>query len=327
MTKYRILLVEELVLSDSAEFFVESDTPAGAAAILIKARQAGLDEDTDTVHLPDGQRAQITPQNIVESRLFCVLLDDAGNQIVEIPTDPDLRAKKAPQPVAPRAPDENVGDAQWIYDPREWDCTYSWRDRGQLAEAADLALGEIREFASLIDGPLIHAARIPTAFDEDGLPEETEVQWFRSRSEAQSSLAVAWGKSPNSEYAIPSLSPWGPIETLRFIAPGIYAASTPNHGGIHLSPTLNADMPDDMRSANGWYEEDSKWSFVALKYPAPFRAQTGVDPRHPLKTAYECALECARHWYPDIVARFLNDDAARRADASEPGDHQPSTPA
>lgn len=30
MTKYRILLVEELVLSDSAEFLVESDTPTGA---------------------------------------------------------------------------------------------------------------------------------------------------------------------------------------------------------------------------------------------------------------------------------------------------------
>ncbi len=313
MPRFRILLVEEHVLSDSAEFFIDSDTPNAAATALIKARQAGLDEDTDTVHLPDGQRAQITPQNIVATRLFCVHLDENGDQIGTIePDDPALRAKRAPQPSSALVSTKNDEHPQWLYDPTDWGGAYSWRDRWLLTQAADLSLGELREFASLVDGPPIYAARLPIAFDEDGLPDETQVDWFRSRSEAQTALALAWGKSPNPEYAVPAFSPWGPIETLRFIAPGIYTVSTPSHGGIHLSPTLNADMPDDMRSANGWYEEDCKWSLVALKYPAPFQAQTGVDPRQPSKTAYEFALECARHWYPDIFVRFVQDQQARQ---------------
>ena len=91
MPKHRILLVEELVLSDSAEFLVDAITPRDAAAYLIKARLSALDEDTDTVHLPDGQRAKITPEAVVRSRLFCMLLDEAGNQICEIePADPEI---------------------------------------------------------------------------------------------------------------------------------------------------------------------------------------------------------------------------------------------
>ena len=159
-------------------------------------------------------------------------------------------------------------------------------------------------------------------FDEDSWPDETEVRWFRGKSEAHTALALAWGNSPNPEYAPPAHSPWGGIDALRFIAPGIFEVSTRSHGGIHLSPTLNADMPDDMRSSDAWYEEDVEWSLVALKYPAPFKAMTDVDPRDPEKSAYELALQCARHWYPDIVARYLQKEkpaheAGESADAAE----------
>jgi hypothetical protein len=37
-------------------------------------------------------------------------------------------------------------------------------------------------------------------------------------------------------------------------------------------------MPDYMRSATFWYEEDCQWSLVALKYPKLFKAQIGNDP-------------------------------------------------
>jgi hypothetical protein len=76
----------------------------------------------------------------------------------------------------------------------------------------------------------------------------------------------------------------------------------------------NAHFADD--------EDDVRWSLVALKYPAPFKALTDVDPRDPEKSAYELALQCARHWYPDIVARYLQKEkpaheAGESADAAD----------
>ena len=104
MPKHRILLVEELVLSDSAEFIVDAETPGVAASRLIRARCDGLDQDSDLVQLPDGQIGEIKPQDVARCRLFCVLLDDAGNQIAEIePAEPKLVARKAPQPLASNA--------------------------------------------------------------------------------------------------------------------------------------------------------------------------------------------------------------------------------
>jgi hypothetical protein len=88
MRKFRILLVEELVLSDSGEFTIEASTPAEAAAALIEARYAGLDNDDDTVRLPDGQTQHIEPEDVVRSSIFCMLLDDDGYEIGEIEISP-----------------------------------------------------------------------------------------------------------------------------------------------------------------------------------------------------------------------------------------------
>jgi hypothetical protein len=103
---------------------------------------------------------------------------------------------------------------------------------------------------------------------------------------------------------------------LLYIAPGIYEISTVSHGGLKLSPRLNDAMPDFMRSTDGWYEEDCKWSLVAIKYPEPFKAETGIDPKQPSKTAYEVALECARHWYPNAVKQFFNTNNPTQGTAS-----------
>ena len=92
MPKFRILLVEELVLSDSGEFTIEASTPAEAAAALIEARHAGLDNDDDTVRLPDGQTQHIEPEDVVRSRTFCVLLDEDGDEVGEI----EMSAKAHP---------------------------------------------------------------------------------------------------------------------------------------------------------------------------------------------------------------------------------------
>lgn len=87
MPKYRLLLVEELVLSDCAEFHVDAPTEADAAAFLINARHEGLDRDSNLVSLPDGQSHNIEPEDIVRSRVFCVLLDEKGEEIREIIPD------------------------------------------------------------------------------------------------------------------------------------------------------------------------------------------------------------------------------------------------
>lgn len=90
MSKYRMLLVEELVESDCGEFDVEASTPEAAAAILIDAHGRARDEDSSWVSLPDGQRRRIEPENVVRTRVFCVLLDEKGDDVREIdPNNPE----------------------------------------------------------------------------------------------------------------------------------------------------------------------------------------------------------------------------------------------
>lgn len=95
MPKFRILLVEELMLSDSGEFTIEASTPAEAVAALIEARHVGLDNDDDTVRLPDGQTQHIEPEDVVRSRTFCVLLDDDGDEIGESEISPKAHRRRS----------------------------------------------------------------------------------------------------------------------------------------------------------------------------------------------------------------------------------------
>jgi hypothetical protein len=84
MPTFRMLLVEELVESDSGEFSVDAQTPQDAAALLIEAHNRARDQCTSWVTLPDGQKRHIEPENVVRTRVFCVLLDDKGEEVAEI---------------------------------------------------------------------------------------------------------------------------------------------------------------------------------------------------------------------------------------------------
>ena len=81
-------------------------------------------------------------------------------------------------------------------------------------------------------------------------------------------------------------TPWGPSQDSKEIAPGIVFYSTASHGGIHLAPTLNAQVADVWRREEGWYEEDCDWAIVAFTFPALFL------------NAYASAVDTVRHWYP-----------------------------
>lgn len=87
MPTYRLLLVEEIVESDCAEFRVEAASLRDAANILVDAHADAGRKDSNWVSLPDGQSAHIEPNDLDRTRVYCVLLDDDGNEVEEIDLD------------------------------------------------------------------------------------------------------------------------------------------------------------------------------------------------------------------------------------------------
>ena len=82
-------------------------------------------------------------------------------------------------------------------------------------------------------------------------------------------------------------TPWGMSDSNTALAPGIGSYSTPSHGGIHLDAEHNRKMPEALRNADGWYEEDCEWAKVALIFPEAFK------PDHVL-----AAKETMKNWLP-----------------------------
>lgn len=80
-------LVEQLVEEDSGDFTVEAPTPERAAGILVAAHDAARDRCEDLVVLPDGQSCRIKPTDVVWNRVFCVLLNEAGEEIRQVEPD------------------------------------------------------------------------------------------------------------------------------------------------------------------------------------------------------------------------------------------------
>lgn len=67
-------------------------------------------------------------------------------------------------------------------------------------------------------------------------------------------------------------TPWGTADSATTIAPGIIFYGTPSHGGLHLSPSVNEQIPLAFREGiggnermRGWYEED-----VAVDIPVAY---------------------------------------------------------
>ena len=74
-------------------------------------------------------------------------------------------------------------------------------------------------------------------------------------------------------------SPWGRIQHLAMIAPGVWKVSTASHGGIWLSPDRLALVPADYRAyaerwahgwGPGWFEEDVAACAVVATFPELF---------------------------------------------------------
>jgi hypothetical protein len=83
-------------------------------------------------------------------------------------------------------------------------------------------------------------------------------------------------------------TPWGKSQSAKKITRGIVSYSCAGHGGIHVSPTMNARMPKPLRIESGWYEEDCEWARVCLAFAQWFK-MSDVDHAH----------SSLKNWSPD----------------------------
>lgn len=83
-------------------------------------------------------------------------------------------------------------------------------------------------------------------------------------------------------------TPWGPAQTSEKIVRGLMRYTTAGHGGYHLSPTLNQQVPQPIRNAGGWYEEDCAWAAVVYTFPELFTKNDRIE-----------AIQTLKNWMPD----------------------------
>ena len=77
-------------------------------------------------------------------------------------------------------------DPDHVYNIDGWEFTSAWEDRINLTD--DMPLGSLMHVGVLYDGPAKWAAHVPVTWDDDGDPDETEVQWFDSKADAEAAL-------------------------------------------------------------------------------------------------------------------------------------------
>ena len=82
--------------------------------------------------------------------------------------------------------------------------------------------------------------------------------------------------------------------------PGIWSVMTPSHGGFVLSDERQAAMPEALRLADIYYEQDVDWSLVIVAFEAEFAALK--DPLFDVER--NLAHQTARHWRPIRYGKF-----------------------
>ncbi len=98
---------------------------------------------------------------------------------------------------------------------------------------------------------------------------------------------------------MPTSTPWGASQASESLCRGIVNYITARHGGVHLAPTRNIVIPEYMRNANGWYEEDCEWAIPATIFPEAW-VKHYPDSPDILKTI----KDTLRNWYPTMYETF-----------------------
>lgn len=84
-----------------------------------------------------------------------------------------------------------------------------------------------------------------------------------------SPTAVTAGAGPwRVEPSLGSSSPWGSVQGVEEIAPGLVSVWTASHGGIWVAPHLRESIEGHTRTA--FYEEDCEWLKIHATYPSKF---------------------------------------------------------
>lgn len=95
---------------------------------------------------------------------------------------------------------------------------------------------------------------------------------------------------PNNNYGYSdqpqegSRTPWGLVQGIKVLAPGLVSVWTASHGGIWVAPQLRERIEGHKRTA--FYEEDCEWAKVHAAYPSAFPD------------------ECAKHG-PETLKRYF----------------------
>jgi len=106
----------------------------------------------------------------------------------------------------------------------------------------------------------------------------------------------------------PTHSIWGSIIMAEEFLPGLWAVTTASHGGIMLSATRQAGMPESLRLGTADYEEDCDWALPVLAFRDEFEAA------QPDRASWlQLAVDTARCWHPDRYEAFSGEAVPENA--------------
>lgn len=77
----------------------------------------------------------------------------------------------------------------YVYDPDNWESTFQWEDRFCLVDELSLWYKDIKRFETLVRGPDKFVVNVVLSWDDTGDPDETEIQWFDTKEEAEKAVA------------------------------------------------------------------------------------------------------------------------------------------
>lgn len=103
---------------------------------------------------------------------------------------------------------------------------------------------------------------------------------------------------------MPTSTPWGSAQNVTSITRGIRSVSTAGHGGILVSPTKNAMIPEYMRESSGAYEEDCEWAIPAVVFEKEWREWANTTSWTTGDIQMECAWSTLKNWNPNAYQKF-----------------------
>lgn len=150
------------------------------------------------------------------------------------------------------------------------------REEGARATVVDRRSGHFK-----IIGEQTHFATVDEA--------KAHAKGIRERAHKYGTNAVTAGSS----------SPWGKIQSVENIAPGIDAVYTSGHGGLKVTAARNKDIDPAWREGT-FYEEDCAWSKAAITHHQDLTPEYAA-----------AAHETARRWYPDQYTAIVGKNPAK----------------